>query len=231
MKPFHFQRFSIAQSQEVFRVGTDGVLLGALANCMEAQNILEVGTGTGLIALMLAQRNSNAQILALDIDEKATELSRENFKNSPFSDRLISINRDFKLFETERKFDLIVCNPPYFEKIPFSQKDVLARQQVELNFEQLIKKTAEILACEGVFSVIIPKAYENYFIRKSVDFGLKPHRVVNIRGNVKNEIKRCVLEFGFSTKNLCKIELVLESSPRKYSSEYIILTKDFHVFK
>ena len=83
MKPFHFQRFSIAQSQEVFRVGTDGVLLGALANCMEAQNILEVGTGTGLISLMLAQRNSNSQIFALDIDEKATELSRENFKNSP----------------------------------------------------------------------------------------------------------------------------------------------------
>ena len=231
MKPFHFQRFSIAQSQEVFRVGTDGVLLGALATCIEAQNILEVGTGTGLISLMLAQRNSNAQILALDIDEKATELSRENFKNSPFSDRLISITQDFKLFETEQKFDLIVCNPPYFEKMEHSQKDVLARQQVELNFEQLIKKTAEILACEGVFSVIIPKAYENYFIRKSVDFGLKPHRVVNIRGNVKNEIKRCVLEFGFSTKNLCKIELVLESSPRKYSSEYIILTKDFHVFK
>ena len=231
MKPFHFQRFSIAQSQEVFRVGTDGVLLGALATCMEAQNILEVGTGTGLISLMLAQRNSNSQIFALDIDEKATELSRENFKNSPFSDRLISINRDFKLFETERKFDLIVCNPPYFEKMESSQKDVLARQQVELNFEQLIKKTAEILACEGVFSVIIPKAYENYFIRKSVDFGLKPHTVVNIRGNVKNEIKRCVLEFGFSTKNLCKTELVLESSPRKYSSEYIILTKDFHVFK
>ena len=222
MKPFHFQRFSIAQSQEVFRVGTDGVLLGALANCMEAQNILEVGTGTGLISLMLAQRNSNAQILALDIDEKATELSRENFKNSPFLDRLISINQDFKLFETERKFDLIVCNPPYFEKMESSQKDVLARQQVELNFEQLIKKTAEILACKGIFSVII---------QKSIDFGLKIHKIVNIRGNIKNEIKRCVLEFGFSTKNLCKTELVLESSPRKYSPEYIALTKDFHVFR
>ena len=231
MKPFHFQRFSIAQSQEVFRVGTDGVLLGALANCMEAQNILEVGTGTGLISLMLAQRNSNAQILALDINEKATELSHENFKNSPFLDRLISINQDFKLFETEQKFDLIVCNPPYFEKMEHSQKDVLARQQVELNFEQLIGKSVEILAFEGVFSVIIPKKYENHFIQKSIDFGLKTHKIVNIRGNVKNEIKRGVLEFGFSTKNLCKTELVLESSPRKYSSEYIVLTKDFHVFK
>ena len=231
MKPFHFQRFSIAQSQEVFRVGTDGVLLGALANCMEAQNILEVGTGTGLISLMLAQRNSNAQILALDINEKATELSHENFKNSPFLDRLISINQDFKLFETEQKFDLIVCNPPYFEKMEHSQKDVLARQQVELNFEQLIGKSVEILAFEGVFSVIIPKKYENHFIQKSIDFGLKTHKIVNIRGNIKNEIKRCVLEFGFSTKNLCKTELVLESSPRKYSPEYIALTKDFHVFR
>lgn len=231
MKPFHFQRFSIAQSQEVFRVGTDGVLLGALANCMEAQNILEVGTGTGLITLMLAQRNPDTQILALDINEKATELSRENFKNSPFSERLTSINQDFKAFETQQKFDLIVCNPPYFEKMESSQKDVLARQQVELNFEQLIGKSVEILAFEGVFSVIIPKKYENHFIQKSIDFGLKIHKIVNIRGNVKNEIKRCVLEFGFSTKNLCKTEMVLESSPRKYSSEYIVLTKDFHVFK
>ena len=231
MKPFHFQRFSIAQSQEVFRVGTDGVLLGAVANCMEAQNILEVGTGTGLIALMLAQRNPNAQILALDINEKATELSRENFKNSPFSERLTSINQNFKAFETQQKFDLIVCNPPYFEKMESSQKDVLARQQVELNFEQLIGKSVEILAFEGFFSVIIPKTYENNVIQKSIDFGLKIHKIVNIRGNIKNEIKRCVLEFGFSTKKLSETDLVLESSPRKYSSEYIILTKDFHVFK
>ena len=159
MKPFHFHRFSIAQSQEVFRVGTDGVLLGTLATCIEAQNILEVGTGTGLISLMLAQRNSNAQILALDIDEKATELSRENFKNSPFSERLTSINQDFKAFETQQKFDLIVCNPPYFEKMESSQKDVLARQQVELNFEQLIGKSVDILAFEGVFCIFIPKKY------------------------------------------------------------------------
>lgn len=231
MEPFHFQRFSIAQSQEVFRVGTDGVLLGMLATCIEAQNILEVGTGTGLISLMLAQRNSNAQILALDINEKATKLSRENFENSPFSDRLISINQDFKFFETERKFDLIVCNPPYFEKMEHSQKDVLARQRVELDFEQLIRKSAEILACKGIFSVIIPKIYEENFIQKSADFELNPHKVVNIRGNAKNEIKRCVLEFGFSTKNLYETELVLESSPRKYSPEYIVLTKDFHVFR
>jgi len=93
------------------------------------------------------------------------------------------------------------------------------------------KKTAEILACKGIFSVIIPKTYENNFIQKSIDFGLKIHKIVNIRGNIKNEIKRCVLEFGFSTKNLCKTELVLESSPRKYSPEYIALTKDFHVFR
>ena len=79
--------------------------------------------------------------------------------------------------------------------------------------------------------MLVPKTYENNFIQKSIDFGLKIHKIVNIRGNIKNEIKRCVLEFGFSTKNLCKTEMVLESSPRKYSSEYIVLTKDFHVFK
>ena len=79
--------------------------------------------------------------------------------------------------------------------------------------------------------MIIPKTYENNFIQKSVDFGLKIHKIVNIRGNIKNEIKRCVLEFGFSTKKLSETDLVLESSPRKYSPEYIALTKDFHVFR
>ena len=88
MKDFVFQQFAIQQSKEVFRVGTDGVLLGALVNLQNAQNILEVGTGTGLISLMMAQRNSSAKILALDINEEAVGVSQTNFNNSPFNERL-----------------------------------------------------------------------------------------------------------------------------------------------
>ena len=88
MKPFHFKQFSIFQDKNVFRVGTDGVLLGALAACEAASKVLEVGTGTGLISLMTAQRNPRTEILALDINEKAVELAGQNFNNSPFRDRL-----------------------------------------------------------------------------------------------------------------------------------------------
>lgn len=231
MKSFHFKQFSIEQSSEVFRVGTDGVLLGALASCSESQNILEVGTGTGLISLMLAQRNSIAQILALDINEKAVELAKNNFENSPFYERLKVIHQDFKTFETITQFDFIVCNPPYFEKTENSQKDVLARQQVELNFGQLIEKAVQHLTKKGQISVIIPKNADDFFTKKCQEFGLNLLHRINIKGKSQGEIKRCVLEFGFEEKHLYEDELVLEIAPRKYSPEYMALTKDFHIFK
>ena len=109
-------------------MGTDGVLLGAMCSVENAKNILEVGAGTGLVSLMLAQRNSNAEILAIDIDKNAVKLAEKNFRNSSFSERLRILNQDFKNFNGEEKFDLIVSNPPYFEENN-SEKDVVARQK------------------------------------------------------------------------------------------------------
>ena len=137
MKPFRFQQFEVQQSSEVFRVGTDAVLIGVLSNVVNAKQILEVGTGTGIISLMLAQRNANANILALDINAEAVKISQNNFSNSPFSDKIKSQLQDFKNFETDEKFDLIISNPPYF-KINNSEKDVLARQRLELDFSESI---------------------------------------------------------------------------------------------
>lgn len=231
MKPFRFQQFSISQSAEVFRVGTDSVLLGVLSNIKDAQRVLEVGTGTGLISLMIAQRNPDAKILAMDINEKAVELAKSNFENSPFSDRLRVELQDFTQFSFDEKFDLIVCNPPYFEKMEHSQKDVLARQQITLNFEQLIKNASKNLTENGIFSVIIPKISDDFFTERCQDFGLKIQRRINIKGNANSEIKRCILEFCKTPKNYTEEILILEKSPRQYSDEYLALTKDFHIFK
>ena len=231
MKPFHFKQFSILQDKNVFRVGTDGVLLGALASCEAASKVLEVGTGTGLISLMTAQRNPRAEILALDINEKAVALAGQNFSNSPFRDRMRAELFDFKNYISEEKFDLILSNPPYFELMDFSQKDVLARQQVELNFEQLIQNSSALLAQNGLFSVIIPKSSEAFFIEKCADFALKLRRRVILRGTPQAEAKRCVLEFSFCEGEPQEEELVLEVSPRCYSNEYLQLTRDFHVFE
>ena len=231
MKPFHFKQFSILQDKNVFRVGTDGVLLGALVSCEAASKVLEVGTGTGLISLMTAQRNPRAKILALDINEKAVELAGHNFSNSLFRDRLRVKLFDFKNYISEEKFDLILSNPPYFEQMDSSPKDVLARQQVELNFEQLIQNSSTLLAENGLFSVIIPKSSEAFFIEKCADFALKLRRRVILRGTPQAEAKRCVLEFSFCEGKSQEEELVLEVSPRCYSHEYLQLTREFHVFE
>lgn len=230
MKAFRFKNFDIQQSEKVFRVGTDGVLLGALAQIEQARNVLEVGTGTGLISLMLAQRNPSAQFLGIDISEEAVLLTRNNFEHSPFRSRLTNIHQDFKQFETDRKFDLIVSNPPYFEASD-SSKDKIARQTVELNFLQLISRSVALLTGEGIFSVIIPYEAGESFTAVAEQSGLFMNRRVEIRGIQQSKPKRLILEFSLKEIPLTVLDFTIEKSPRQYSDQYLELTKDFHAFK
>lgn len=230
MKSFKFKQFEIQQSKEVFRVGTDGVLLGALANVDCSAKVLEVGTGTGLISLMLAQRSSFAEFLGIDINEEAVNLTRVNFKSSPFHLRLKNAHQDFKSFETNEKFDLIVSNPPYFEESD-SEKDKLARQTVELNFQQLISKSSNLLSENGIFSVIIPFEIGAQFVQLADENQLFLIRKVNIKGIENSKVKRLILEFSLTGKDADESEFIIEKSPRQYSDQYLELTKEFHVFK
>ncbi|WP_278352543.1 tRNA1(Val) (adenine(37)-N6)-methyltransferase [Chryseobacterium gleum] len=230
MKPFTFKQFEIQQSKDVFRVGTDGVLLGALADVELASRVLEVGTGTGLISLMLAQRNSHAEFLGLDINEDAAQLTRLNFENSPFRIRLKNSYQDFKTFETSDRFDLIVSNPPYFEESG-SEKDKIARQTVELNFSQLIIRAAELLSGSGIFSVIIPVEAGEIFVSIGKENNLYLKRKINIKGIEGSKTKRLILEFSSEAKEVDESDFIIEKSPRQYSDPYLELTKEFHVFK
>lgn len=230
MKPFRFQQFDIYQSSDVFRVGTDAVLLGTLSNIINAKQILEVGTGTGIISLMLAQRNPAANIVAIDINSEAIHISHLNFSNSPFSDRMKSQLQDFKSFETKEKFDLIISNPPYFE-INNSEKDILARQRLELDFPDLIRKTSQLLSGEGLFSVIIPIDSEKEFTQICLSNNLFLQRKIIIKGIKTAEPKRVVLEYSFRQSETKEENFVIEKSPRVYSDEYLELTKEFHLLK
>jgi len=230
VKPFTFKQFEIQQSKDVFRVGTDGVLLGALADVELASRVLEVGTGTGLISLMLAQRNSHAEFLGLDINEDAAQLARLNFENSPFRIRLKNSYQDFKTFETSDRFDLIVSNPPYFEESG-SEKDKIARQTVELNFSQLIIRAAELLSGSGIFSVIIPVEAGEIFVSIGKENNLYLKRKINIKGIEGSKTKRLILEFSSEAKEVDESDFIIEKSPRQYSDPYLELTKEFHVFK
>lgn len=229
MKPFRFQQFDIQQNADVFRVGTDAVLLGSLANVFEAKKVLEVGTGTGIISLMIAQRNPEAQILAIDINSEAVNISQTNFINSPFFDRIKSQLQDLKNFDTEQKFDLIISNPPYFE-INNSEKDILARQKLELNFSDLIKKSSQLLSKNGLFTVIIPVDSEKEFTQICFNNNLLLQRKVIIKGIKTSEPKRLVLEYSFKESETKVENFVIEKSPRVYSDEYLELTKEFHQF-
>ncbi len=235
MKPFRFQKFIVNQSPYVFRVGTDAVLLGAMAgNRSEpnyrAETILEIGCGTGIISLMLAQRFPNAKLLGLDIAPEAANLAAENFSNSPFSERMKSVCADFKYFNSYEKFDLIISNPPYFAENT-SEKDKLARQTVELNFVELIQNSVKFLMPKGIFSVIIPAESANYFIEKSECEGLHIVTKINIFGIEGGVLRRVILEFCFEKPNQVLEEIMtIEKSPRQYSYEYLELTNDFHVF-
>lgn len=229
MKPFTFKQFDIYQSKNVFRVGTDGVLLGALANVGNKSKVLEVGTGTGLISLMMAQRNQHADFLGLDINEEAVHLTKSNFENSIFNSRLKNILQDFKSFETEEEFDLIVSNPPYFEESG-SEKDKIARQTVELNFQQLISKSSQLLSEKGIFSVIIPAEVGSAFIEIAKENQLFLTRRINIKGIENSKVKRLILDFSLTENPLEESEFIIEKSPRQYSDQYLELTIEFHVF-
>ena len=196
---FCFKQFEILQDKEVFRVGTDGVVLGALCNGEGAVRALEVGCGTGLISLMLAQRFSSAVFDALDINTKAVEIAGQNFSNSPFANRLNVVEINYNDFESVEKYDLIVSNPPYFESD--SSKDLIARHQVLLSFQQLIYKSARLISDTGILSVIIPCDDAENFITIAEDNNLHLIRKIDIYGIKGGKLKEIFWSFPENYQN------------------------------
>lgn len=228
---FQFKRFTVFHDRCAMKVGTDGVLLGAWTDVSTSQRILDIGTGTGLIALMLAQRNATAQITAIDIDEAAVEQAKENIASSPWKNRIEVTQQDVCCFSSNRLFDTIVSNPPYFNqslKGPDSQRNT-ARHTDSLDSSQLLEKVAEILHPEGRFSIIIPSDQTDEIIRIAATYGLHPSRQTDVITRPGLPPKRALLAFQ-KTKGIChKNELVIELERHVYSEDYIALTRDFYL--
>ncbi|TRX36340.1 tRNA1(Val) (adenine(37)-N6)-methyltransferase [Flavobacterium restrictum] len=231
---FQFKQFSIEQDHCAMKIGTDGVLLGAWTPINHNPNsILDIGTGTGIIALMLSQRSAAQQIDALEIDEQAYEQAVTNFENSPWSDRLFCFHAGLDEFieEPEDEYDLIVSNPPFYTetyKTNDEQRD-LARFQDAMPFEQLVEAADLLLSENGIFSVIIPFKEEENFLALAREFELYPVRTTRVKGTPTSEIKRSLLAFSRNEKlNFPIDELIIETARHIYTSEYIDLTKDFY---
>lgn len=230
-KPFRFKQFEIFQDKTAMKVGTDGVLLGAWATLKSGNTILDIGTGTGLISLMLAQRFPHSMIDAIEIDNDAFLQAKENYENAPFSDRLTIFNSSLQDYSTNKKYDLIVSNPPFFvvnDTVDFDARKQ-ARQQETLTFEELIKKTAELLHKDGLASFIIPYDQMGSFSEIAIQNALKLSRVVYIKGNSTTVTKRVLLEFSFHEKEVEEQELIIEVDRHQYTEDYIQLTKDFYL--
>ncbi|TXE09660.1 methyltransferase [Seonamhaeicola algicola] len=233
-KPFTFKQFTVNQNNCAMKIGTDGVLLGAWASIKKQPfAILDVGSGTGIIALMLAQR-SNAEVIdAIEIDADAYEQCVDNFEQSPWGDRLFCYHASLEEFanEIDDEYDLIISNPPFYSedfKTENTSRDT-ARFQDAMPFQHLLECSVKLLAKNGSFCVVIPFKEEEKFIALAQHFSLYPNHILHVKGNPTTEVKRSLIEFSFIENNVLTNELIIETERHQYTPEYIELTKEFYL--
>ena len=235
MSTFQFKQFSINQDKTAMKVGTDGVLVGAWAPIASPiYSILDIGAGTGLIALMLAQRSNAEQIDAIEIDDDAYLQCVENFDQSPWTERLFCYHAglDELIEDPEDEYDLIVCNPPFYSedyKTPDESRNT-ARFQDSLPFEELLEAADLLLSENGILALIIPFKEEENFIKIAKDFELYLLKITRVKGTPETEIKRSLMAFSRNENSSPAIdELTIEISRHNYTEEYKELTKDFYL--
>ena len=216
------------------RVGTDGVLLGAWTDVSSAQSILDIGTGTGVIALMLAQR-STAIINAIDIDAGAIQDATDNFEQSPWKNRLTASQISLQEFSSsmQKKYDCIVSNPPFFTSAqkPKQNNRLMARHTDSLSFDDLLINVGSLLLPRGKFSVVLPAEEEHAFQHQAGKYRLFLTRIIRVKPNPEKPITRVLMEFQTEGKLISEDELTLETTTRhEYTKTAIELLKPFYLY-
>ncbi len=206
LKPFEMKKFTVAHDQSAMRVNTDGCLLGAIAGdgfaSDQVQNVLDIGTGSGVIAMQLAQRFEKAYVDAVEIHGPSARQATENFANSPYAGRMVCYHEPIQEFEHNLVYDLIVSNPPYFEKGPtkLDAGIAAARHALTLDFKSLVMNASRLLKNNGQFWVIIPSDQSNRFLDEAMDEGLSLKTIIRVHPKAEREANRCI--YG-----LCKCEV------------------------
>ncbi len=230
---FHFKQFTIYHDKCAMKVGTDGVILGAWTNVDNTLEILDVGTGTGLIAIMLAQR-SKANIDAVEVDENAFSQSGENIQGCPWPERIHLIKSSFQEYSCVcgKAYDLIVSNPPYFKNQyrPSEKSRATARHDDSLSLMDLVFHADIILKPDGIISVIIPAesidGYNEFLNQKSLFI----QRILYVMPSPGKPVKRILVEAGRKKATITKGFLAIESGRRHhFTKEYIDLTREFYL--
>ena len=214
------------------KIGTDGVMLGAWASIHGVESALDIGTGTGLIALMLAQRSSEMHLTAIEINKDAADQAEENVVNSKYSDRIEVIHSAVQDFETTKKFDLIVSNPPFFNRSLKSPdvKRSLARHDETLPTEMLIQAAQQHLSENGRFAVVWPKDREEELDSAAAIKGLTPNRVMYVYPTPDKDCHRILKEYSFEKTLMQEESIVIEEHGRHgYSQDYLNMLKEFYL--
>ena len=231
---FKFKEFSVKQDKCAMKIGTDAVLLGTWSSLENNPfSILDIGSGTGILSLMLAQRSSAEVIDAIEIDDDAYEQCVDNFENSHWGDRLFCYHASLEEFveEIEDKYDLIISNPPFYSedyKTDNTQRDI-ARFSDAMPFGHLLESVSKLLSENGIFTVIIPFKEEERLIEIALNSGLFANRILRVKGNPISDIKRSLIAFSFKKKEIEMNELIIETSRHQYTEDYINLTQDFYL--
>lgn len=234
-KPFRFKQFEIRQEQSSMKVGTDAVLLGAWTAVDGHDKALDIGTGTGIISMMLAQRNENLKVRAIDIHQASVREALYNFSRSPFRDRLEALECSAQEFSCigQKSYDLIVSNPPFFlegTRSELTQRD-RARHTSSLSFEDLIGTVDQLLTRNGCFALILPVQEGQYFRKLAEAKGLYCVRYCEVRARAEKPIERLMMEFVREDKPIKKESLVInkDTGRNNWTDDYQALTRAFHI--
>ena len=228
---FRYKQFAIKHDTAVMKVGTDGVLIGAAVKCEDAKSVLDIGTGTGLIALMIAQK-SDANIVAIDINIKAVELAKYNIQESDWSDRMQVYHTRLQDFYPKHSFDLIVSNPPFFQThiIAPNRDRAIARHALELSIKDVVDFSVKHLSNSGRLVVIYPTEQTKEFVNYAETKGMYVKSQLMVRPKYGYDIVRIITEMSNLKTEYKETEIYIEKDTRHdYTNEYMELTKEYYL--
>ncbi len=229
MSSFQFKHFSIRQTNAAMKIGTDALLLGSLCEFNKSSKLLDIGTGTGVLSMMLAQRFNPSSITALEIDAGAVTDAQFNFDQSPFSTKFKLLHQNLLTWETSDCFDGIITNPPFFENSSKSESEQrnTARHTDDLPFEALLSVCSSLLNDSGCLWMIVPTTSLETILINAEASQLYPNKIIHIHGKLERPV-RTILAFSKKKMTLSESVFTVRDEAGNYTTEYIERTHDFH---